>query len=644
MELLKQGGQTVRRASRQGRQSPGHRSRLATLYLIAAWLVVTCVFAPAASASVPAAGKKRICVVHSLPSFVEAGEKTTASSLADIVEVECEPVYAGKEVTISDNELYNRCKGELVWSEVLPFEPVKGSSFKVKLDDDGNAVAVLWGGPECAPGETLIVADLEAAPDPTATTEFLVKPPTKTPPGVFAEPARAVESDVNSDVATIIHVEFSPEFAEEMVNIKTSLYNRCKYAPKLVWVGPDGVEIARETDEIKGLQLDDDGNAFVVVLAGESCASGRAFIEASLEEAPGTTVTTEFEVEPPRPTINEATYTIEKLQKLAGTFTTEELTGSVGETIHYEIVVKNTGEVPLKFSNFKDPGCTNIKAGATELKPGESSIWTCEEKITENRTYKNVATIEANEEAGSMESNEVVVKVKSPVLNIEKLQRITGVFTKSELTGMIGETVFYEIIVTNEGNVPLKLTGFSDPKCTKITGGAAELKAGESTTWKCEHKLTEKGKYTNVATVEGSDGVGKKTSNEVVVKVEVSKVEKGEEKPLFTIKKLQEIEGSGKGFTPSPLFVKLGETVLYELLVKNTGVVPLTLSKFTDTRCENIKGGPGAAELNPGETTIYTCEHKIIAKGAWYNYGTVTGTTPGGKSATHTSNEVVVYN
>ncbi len=616
---------------------------LATLGLVSGWLIATGVCAPAASASVPAAGK-RICIVHSLPSFVEAGEKATASSLADIIEVECEPVYAGKEVTISDNELYDQCKGELLWSNVLPFEPVKGSSFKVKLDNDGNAVAVLWGGPECAPGKSLIVADLEAAPNPTATTEFIAKPPAKTPTGVFAEPPRAVESDTNSDVATIVHVEFPPEFAEETVNIKTSLYGHCKYAPKLVWVGADGVEIASETNEIKGLQLDNDGNAFVVLLAGESCHPGPAFIEASLEEAPYTTVTTEFEVEAPRPTINEATYTIEKLQKLTGPFTTEELTGSVGETIHYEILVKNTGEVPLKFSNFKDPGCTNIKAGATELKPGETGIWTCEEKITEHRKYTNVATIEANEEAGTMESNEVIVKVNSPALKIEKLQKITGVFTKSELTGKIGETVFYEIIVTNEGNVTLKLSSFSDPKCTKITGGAAELKPGESTTWKCEHKLTEKGKYTNVATVEGNDGVGKKTSNEVVVKVETTKVEKGEEKAVFTIKKLQEIEGSGKGFTPNPLYAKLGETVLYELIVKNIGVVPLTFSNFTDTKCENIKGGPGVAEVLPGETTTYTCEHKIVAKGSWYNYGTVTGTPPGGKSVTHTSNEVVVYN
>jgi len=407
-----------------------------------------------------------------------------------------------------------------------------------------------------------------------------------------------------------------------------------------VWILPDGVVGATETGELSGLKLDDDGNAFVVLLGGPSCAPGTALIEASLENAPYTTYKTTFTVEAPRPTFEEANYTIEKLQKTTGEYTKSELMAKVGETVHYEVIVKNTGEVPLKFTNFKDPGCTNIKGGATELQPGQSATWTCEHKITEAGTYTNVATIEGGDGTGTKESNEVIVTTPKPLLKIEKLQRFSGAFTKEELTGTVGETVHYEIIVTNEGNVTLKLSNFHDVQCTSIAGGASELKPGASTTWTCEHKLTEKGKYVNAATVEANEGVGKKESNQVVVKV----VGTGPGKGLaFTIHKLQEIAGSGKGFTTKPLQAKLGETVLYKLIVTNTGAEALTFSKFTDTFCENIKGGPGLAELLPGESTTWTCEHLIVKKGTWYNYGTVTGTNSKGAALTHTSNEVVVY-
>ena len=69
----------------------------------------------------------------------------------------------------------------------------------------------------------------------------------------------------------------------------------------------DGPRIAsEESEELIGLKLDNDGNAFVVLFGTASCASGPVMIEASLENAPYTTHTTMFEVEPPIPKTNEA--------------------------------------------------------------------------------------------------------------------------------------------------------------------------------------------------------------------------------------------------------------------------------------------------------------------------------------------------
>ena len=262
-------------------------------------------------------GGPATCVVHTLPNtFMDQGEFENASSIADIIEVECEEVYAEKDVRISANELYSRCGDELYWR--TPYGPIDGEaggnshfstgpSFSVELDNDGNATAIVLGGPSCAAGESLISAHLESAPFSTVTTAFTVMPPRPTEPGVFATPEKKVEGEVTSDVATIAQVEFPPVFAEEPVNLNwAQLYSRCHEPPYTeVIVFEDGSPYAYEGTEETTLYLDNDGNAFAVLVGNSSCAAGSSMIEASLDNAPYTTYTTEFTVEPPRPTFPE---------------------------------------------------------------------------------------------------------------------------------------------------------------------------------------------------------------------------------------------------------------------------------------------------------------------------------------------------
>jgi hypothetical protein len=243
------------------------------------------------------------CVVFTEPgSFMDQGEFSTSSSVADIVSVECEPVYAEKYVKLSANELYSRCDKQLYWTEAAPVELSKSEpSFTVKLDNDGNGGAVLFGGPSCAAGESLVSAHLESPPFTTVTTSFTVLPPRPTTPGVKAEPPTGVESEENSSVPAIFSVEIPPVFAEEPVDVNASqLVARC-HEGEALWLGPEGQILASGTEDVT-LNLDNDGNAFVVLLGGESCAAGPSLIEASLEHAPYTTYTTEFTVEPPHPT------------------------------------------------------------------------------------------------------------------------------------------------------------------------------------------------------------------------------------------------------------------------------------------------------------------------------------------------------
>jgi len=260
------------------------------------------------------------CVVHSEPgAFMDQGEFGSASSVADIIEVECEPAYAEKYVKITDNELYSRCDNSLYWrspyghdEEANKYGFVTGRGINVELDNDGNATAIVLGGPSCAAGETLVAAHLEAAPYTTFTTGFEVLPPRPTPTGVSVEPGGenpnafpAVESETTSSVATIVQVEFPPVFAEEPVNVDFSqLEARCKVCPytEAIVMGYNGYPYTAEKVSDVTVNLDNDGNAFVVLVGNASCASGTSLVEASLENAPYTTWTTEFNILPPEPT------------------------------------------------------------------------------------------------------------------------------------------------------------------------------------------------------------------------------------------------------------------------------------------------------------------------------------------------------
>ena len=252
-------------------------------------------------------GTPETCVVHALPpSFMDQGEFGAASSVADIIEVECEEVYAEKYVRISANELYSRCDKKLYWR--TPGNGVggpTGPSISVELDNDGNATAIVIGGPSCAAGESLISAHLESAPYTTVTTGFTVLPPRPTTPGVFVTPANKIESETTSSVATIVQVEFPPVFAEEYVNVDfAQLFARCHEGEKTEVLQMDQYGFAPFVGNVEheSVQLDNDGNGFFVLIGNSSCASGTSLIEASLENAPYTTYTANFTIEPPQPT------------------------------------------------------------------------------------------------------------------------------------------------------------------------------------------------------------------------------------------------------------------------------------------------------------------------------------------------------
>jgi hypothetical protein len=96
-------------------------------------------------------------------------------------------------------------------------------------------------------------------------------------------------------------------FGEASVYIDfAQLYARCHYSPKTEVIAFDyGYPHIERYTESETVHLDNDGNAFAVLVGNASCAAGTSLIEASLENAPYTTHTTNFTIEPRRPTFPE---------------------------------------------------------------------------------------------------------------------------------------------------------------------------------------------------------------------------------------------------------------------------------------------------------------------------------------------------
>jgi hypothetical protein len=119
--------------------------------------------------------------------------------------------------------------------------------------------------------------------------------------------------------------------------------------------------------------------------------------------------------------------------------------------------------------------------------------------------------------------------------------------------------------------------------------------------------------------------------------------------PALSIEKLQRIAGTNLTYTPSPLTGEVGQTVEYEMIVKNTGNTPLALSALNDAHCDpgTIAGGPGANPLAIGASTTFTCTHLLNtadqAAGSYTNIASDTGTPVGeGSPVSGESNTVVV--
>ena len=102
-------------------------------------------------------------------------------------------------------------------------------------------------------------------------------------------------------------------------------------------------------------------------------------------------------------------FTLETQQSTSGPFTSATIPGAVGQTVVYQTVAANTGNTPLSFTGFSDPGCDGTPIGGTSgvIGPRESTTYFCMHTLTnadrEAGFYANAASVTGTPEPGQGE-------------------------------------------------------------------------------------------------------------------------------------------------------------------------------------------------------------------------------------------------
>lgn len=304
----------------------------------------------------------------------------------------------------------------------------------------------------------------------------------------------------------------------------------------------------------------------------------------------------------------------------------------LGETVTYTISAINDGNLTLTNIKLEDAltGDTwTIKKLAPQATSDEHVVtYTVTEKDIIAGKIKNIVTMKDVDDPTPEDPNDpdpkdnpgektVETEDKHPHLTITKQADTSKQYT-------LGDTITYTIKAKNDGNLTLTNIILKDD----LTGDTFTIDSlkpqEESSNFTVNYKVTQqdvnKGKVTNVATVNKVDDPTPDDPTDPDPEVTPGKEEVDITKtnPSVTVtKKTTSTPKDGKAY-------QLGETITYEITVKNDGNLPLSAFKLHDDMTnENFD----VKASKPGDTQSFTTSYKVqeadIVKGKVINNATV---------------------
>ncbi|MDX9730098.1 MAG: PKD-like domain-containing protein, partial [Bacteroidales bacterium] len=323
---------------------------------------------------------------------------------------------------------------------------------------------------------------------------------------------------------------------------------------------------------------------------------------------------------------------------------TEANYSTVGDVIHYTLILANTGNVAISPVNISDPGADatpGVVRGADQtgdndniLETGEIWIYTAQHTITQSDINAGGFT---NNVTATGSSTPCDPEITTSTVTVPADQRPSLTIAKTSTTDpntydAAGDVLTYNLTVTNDGNVTLTNIIVSDPIAVVTGSPIATLAPGASVTLTASYTATQNdlnaGSVYNTATASTTFGTVTVTATD-------------DETIIATQLPALEITKSADRAT----YIAAGEIINYTLIVSNTGNVTITGITVSDPNAVvTCSGAPYT--LAPGASATCTATHTVtpadIIAGNVTNSATVTGTAPNTSPITAISNTVIV--
>ncbi|HEY0660913.1 MAG TPA: OmpA family protein [Lysobacter sp.] len=305
---------------------------------------------------------------------------------------------------------------------------------------------------------------------------------------------------------------------------------------------------------------------------------------------------------------------------------------AVGDVVHYEYLVTNTGNVTITALSMGDDRIATVSCPVTTLVPGANT--TCSGSYTITQSDLDAGSVTNNASAtGTPASGTLTPATDSVTVTATAAPLLT--LDKSVVSGnpydAVGDVVSYEYLVTNTGNVSITALTVGDDRIATVTCPVTTLASGASTTCSGSYTITQAdldaGLVTNNASATGTPASG------TLVPATDSATATSVSTPAFTLDKTA-VSGNP--------FDAVGDVVDYEYLVTNPSNVTIHTLVVTDDKIATVSCP--ATTLAPGASTIctgsYTVTQADLEAGSVTNNAVAIGTpasgtlVPGTDSAT----------
>jgi len=306
---------------------------------------------------------------------------------------------------------------------------------------------------------------------------------------------------------------------------------------------------------------------------------------------------------------------------------------SLGQTINYQVIVKNTGNVNLTNIQITDSNATFTDTGSdtqiiASLAAGDSEVLDLTHIVTQTEidagyisnqalgqvSYNGITYSDASDDddpasPSGTDDPTITIINQYPGIKVTKNDQLSGIQNM-----VVGDVITYEIWVTNTGNVSLGLISVSDDNAVTTSGSPINgLAPNESKRVVAEHTITQtdidQGKVVNQATASFDfDG---STYTELSDDTDPDSPTGDHDPTVTLLVQTPQIEVTkDDGNSMVPIGYNVGDNILYNIVVTNTGNVTLTNIDVTDDNA-TITNSSNIATLGVGESTTITAEHEV---------------------------------